>query len=404
MQMAAEWIIRQRDFFMKDVPNRQDLWAAGLHPAQQIADCAWGYSEWKWYLVIDAWNCQGLRRFAEAMQAVDPGNAARYLAEAEQYRAALQKAVDRAITLAPVMLTRNGTYRSYIPPLLYIRGPSIEQVVQISMTDQDWSLQALDAAGVPDANDIRVDGHLDVCEDLLALNTTHLHGGNRYGYLTSKRKERGISTAEDWFWGGFAPQLGYTSLANVYLRRDEVASFLRQWVNNYAAFVVPIPDYCFVEHFMNHAWPNLIDAVAKGDHKRILTNPGFCNGHALAYFMEQFRNLLVWEEDQTLWLAKATPRHWLEQGKKISVSNAPSYFGTTAYEIVSDVDHGRITATVELPSRNPPQSVVLRFRHPKAAPIKSVVVNGRDWKDFNKDKETITLTGLTGAVTVQADY
>ena len=104
---------------------------AGLHPPQHISDCAWGRSEWKWYSNIDAWYCQGLHRFAEAMREVDPDNAAKYLAESEQYRKSLQKAVDRAITLAPVMKVRNGTYRSYIPPIFYIRGPSIGQVIQL---------------------------------------------------------------------------------------------------------------------------------------------------------------------------------------------------------------------------------------------------------------------------------
>jgi hypothetical protein len=234
----------------------------------------------------------------------------------------------------------------------------------------------------------------------LALNTTHLHGGNRYWFLTSKRRERGLSSAEDWFWGGFAPQLGYTSLANVYLRRDEVSSFLRQWVNNYAAFVVPIPDYCFVEHFVNQADPHFIELLKKEDHRSIL----FRNGHALSYFMEQFRNLLVWEDGSNLWLAKATPRHWLEQGKKVAVSRAPTCFGPLAYEIVSDTDHDRITATVEMPSRKSPKSILLRLRHPKAATIKSVQVNGKPWTRFNPDKEVIELTGLTGTATVTASY
>jgi hypothetical protein len=392
MQAAAEWIIWQRTLFAKDVPNRENLWAAGLHPPQHIADCAWGYSEWKWYTVIDAWNCQGLRRFAEAMRDVDPENAARYLAESDHYRKALQKAVDRAITLSPVMLVRNGTYRSYIPPILYVRGPSIEQVVQIAMTDQDWSLQALDAAEVPAADDVRVDGHLDVCEDVLALATTHLHGGNRYSFLTGKRRARGLSSQEDWFWGGFAPQLGYSSLANVYLRRDEVPSVLRQWVNNYAAFVMPVPDYCFHEHFINQSDPAL------------LAEPRYRNGHALAYFMEQFRNLLVWEEGTSLWLAKATPRHWLEQGKKVAVSRAPTYFGEVSYAIVSDVDHGKITATIAMLSRKTPGSVLLRFRHPKHLPMKSVTINGKPSKDFDAVREVIPLHEVHGTVMVECNY
>jgi len=404
MQAAAEWIIRQRDSYMKDVPNRENLAVAGLHPPQHITDVAWGYSERKWYTVIDSWYCQGLRRFAQAMREVDSENAARYLEQSEQYREALQKALDRAITLSPVMQVRNGTYRSYIPPILYVRGPSIGQVTQVAMTDQDWPLQALDAAGVPAADDIRVDGHLDVCEDVLELKATHINGGNRYQVLTDRRKERGLSSAEDWFWGGFAPQLGYSSLANVYLRRDEVQSFLRQWMNNYAAFVVPVPEYCFLESVLNNVSPDFIALFNKSDRHALLANPGYRNGHALAYFIEQFRNLLVWEDGSTLWLAKATPRAWLEQGKKISVLNAPSYFGTVEYQINSDADHGRILAAVQMPARRMPNRVLLRLRHPKALPLKSVIVNGKPWKDFDPAREVISLHGVEGAVKVEAIY
>jgi hypothetical protein len=81
-----------------------------------------------------------------------------------------------------------------------------------------------------------------------------------------------------------------------------------------------------------------------------------------------------------------------------------SRFGPVAYEIVSDVDNGKINATVEMPSRKAPKEVILRFRHPKSAPIKGVIVNGKPWTEFNKDKETITLKGLTGTVTVTAQY
>ena len=52
------------------------------------------------------------------------------------------------------------------------------------------------------------------------------------------------------------------------------------------------------------------------------------NGTA-GWFMENFRNLLVMEDGESLWLARATPRAWLEQGKKIAVKNAPTYFGFT---------------------------------------------------------------------------
>jgi len=46
----------------------------------------------------------------------------------------------------------------------------------------------------------------------------------------------------------------------------------------------------------------------------------------------------------------------------------------------------------------------VRFRHPEAAPIKTVMVNGKSWKKFNKDKEVIELNGVKGKVTVVASY
>ncbi len=81
-----------------------------------------------------------------------------------------------------------------------------------------------------------------------------------------------------------------------------------------------------------------------------------------------------------VWMARATPRAWLEQGQTdYRHQNAPTHFGPVAFEIVSDADHGSITATVELPSRNPPGTVLLRLRHPQAATIQSVNVNGTAW-------------------------
>jgi hypothetical protein len=173
---------------------------------------------------------------------------------------------------------------------------------------------------------------------------------------------------------------------------DEPASFLRTWYNQFAVEVLPANAWKFKEHTADHG---------------CMDKP-----FEEAAFLERFRLMLVMERGDSLWLARATPRAWLEPGKKISVKNAPTHFGTVAYEIVSDVDNGKINATVEMPTRKAPKEVVLRFRHPKSAPIKAVTVNGpsinsgqgKSWTEFNKDKETITLKGLTGQVAVTAQY
>ena len=180
------------------------------------------------------------------------------------------------------------------------------------------------------------------------------------------------------FFNGIAGLVKPSFLALMYFLRDDIEAFLRFFMNNYAAFVQ--------QHGGMTEGFTLRSYESRGD------QPGGDLG-SMACFIEHFRNLLVWEDGGTLWLGRATPRAWLEQGKKIGVKNAPTHFGTLAYEIVSNVDNGKINATIELPARKAPNEVVLRFRHPMAAAIKSVTVNGKAWTEFNRDKETITLKG-----------
>ena len=69
-----------------------------------------------------------------------------------------------------------------------------------------------------------------------------------------------------------------------------------------------------------------------------------------------------------------------------------------------DIPFDGLTATVKLPSRLPPKAVLLRCRHPKAALIRSVTVNGKEWKDFDAGMDVVRLHDLDGTVTVEARY
>jgi hypothetical protein len=232
-----------------------------------------------------------------------------------------------------------------------------------------------------DARDARMVGTLDVMEE---VGTS----ASAVRELEEARKQKGLSTADAWFWNCFGASLPKASHnANIYLLQDDVPSFLRFWMNSYAIMV-------FGDGKMSEwgAWGHY---AAQCDHPD--------NGTA-GWFLENFRNLLVMEEGASLWIARGTPRPWLETGKRISVKNAPTYFGAAAYEIVSNVDRGTITATIEIPSRQPPHKVLVRLRHPRQLPIRSVTVNGQAWTGFNPDKEVIELAGLTGKVAVVASY
>ncbi len=187
----------------------------------------------------------------------------------------------------------------------------------------------------------------------------------------------------DWFsHASWQYQCGLERHANIHLLADDVPNFLRSFFNQYAVDIMP-GEYTFREH------------TTGGPPDKIYEE---------SCFLERFRNMMVMEDEDTLWLARATPRAWLEQGQRIVVQQAPSHFGVVSYEILSDVNSGKITATVELPSRRSPRTIHLRLRHPRAARLRAVEVNGAPWKDFDGGREMIQLQGQSGRVVVIAHY
>ncbi|MHB0997634.1 MAG: hypothetical protein ACYC27_00190 [Armatimonadota bacterium] len=382
LQAAADWIIRQRTTYMGDIPNRKELFVRGLMPPSMLGDYAIPSCDWHWYYVENALDLQGLQRFADALAVFDPVEGKRYNNDAKAYRDDLRRIVEKEAILAPVRLGRDGLYHSFIPRMAYARGLTGPELGAPQFPDTDKFMGALPLAepfAVLDASDYRIVDTLDIMEDF----------GTSADAIREKeeaRRLKGLPTDDAWFWNPFVILPKASHNANIYLLQDDVPSFLRYWMNSYISMTGS--DGKLWEHWHLGGYSEC-------------TAPD--NGTA-GWFMENFRNMLVMEDKGSLWVAKATPRAWLEQGKKIAVSSAPTYFGTLAYEIVSDVDNGRITATVEIPNRNPMKSLIVRFRHPQSAPIKAVTVNGKPWKKFDQKKETIELKGVTGKAVVVASY
>ncbi|MBN1342406.1 MAG: hypothetical protein JXQ73_06985 [Phycisphaerae bacterium] len=382
LQAAADWIIRQRTLYMKDVPNRKDLHVAGLMPPCMLGDYAIPSCDWHWYYVDNALALQGVQRFGDALSEFDPQAGRKYHDEADAFRKDIRRAVDREVALAPVRLGRDGMYHSYIPRMAYARGIMGPELGAPQFPECDKFMGALPLAepfAALDAKDPRMVDTLDVMEEQ----------GTSVAAVREKeeaRKKKGLHTQDAWFWNCFVILPKASHNANIYLLQDDVPNFLRFWMNAYASVVGADGKLWEHWHLGNY------DACSSPD-----------NGTA-GWFMENFRNLLAMEEGQDLWLARATPRIWLEQGRKIAVKNAPTYFGPLAYEIVSDVDNGKIIAIVEIPSRRPPQAIFLRLRHPKMTPIKGATVNGKAWSDLDPAKEVIRLHDVSGSVRVEVGY
>jgi hypothetical protein len=382
MKANVQWILRQRRLLAGIVPGGERLWCKGLQPPHQVTPDSGG--QLMQFYESEAYYWLAVRRFAGMLARIDESEGRRLSAEAEAYRKDLRAAVERSIALSPVVLVRDGTYHSFMPFACYVRGfassawswrrPGSGGHVGGLYWDSIQSAEALvDPAGVLPPDDRRVQGVLDVLEDRLLLENPKL-----------AERTPGFNADEDWFaHASWHYQPGLERHANIHLAADDAPNFLRSWLNQYAVLLLPAQGYVFREH------------TTAGPSDKIFEE---------AAFLERFRDMLVMEQGDTLWLARATPRAWLEQGKKIKFEGAPTHFGTVACQIVSSTDEGKIKATVGMPSRGGQTGVLLRFRHPSAAPIKRVTVNGQPWERFDRDREVIRLEGLTGTVTVEAAY
>ncbi|MHB1035730.1 MAG: hypothetical protein ACYC35_12980 [Pirellulales bacterium] len=382
MKANVQWILRQRRLLASVVPGGERLWCKGLQPAHQVTPDSGG--QLMQFYESEAYYWLAVRRFAEILTRIEPAEGARLAAEAESYRKDLLAAVECSIVRSPVVLARDGTYRSFVPFACYVRGfasgawswrrPGSGAHVGGLYWDTIQSAEPLvSPAGLLPPNDRRVQGALDVLEDRLLLENPKV-----------AQRTRGYDPEVHWFaHAAWQYQPGLERHANIHLAADDPPNFLRSWLNQYAVLILPDEGYTFREHTTGGPPDKIFEEAA---------------------FLERFRGMLVMEEGDDLWLARATPRAWLEDGKKIAVQNAPTHFGTVAYQIVSSADEGKIKATVTMPSRGGQRAVLLRLRHPQSAPIQRVTVNGQPWKQFDRDKEVIRLEGLTGTVTIEARY
>jgi hypothetical protein len=382
MKANVQWILRQRRLLASIVPGGDRLWCKGLQPAHQVTPDSGG--QLMQFYESEAYYWLAVRQFARSLAQIDPAEGERLTAEADSYQKDLKAAVERSIALSPVALVRDGTYRSFIPFACYVRSfasgawswrrPGSGAHVRGLYWDTIQSAEPLvSPAGILSPDDRRVQGTLDVLEDRLLLENPKV-----------AERTPGYDPKAHWFaHAGWQYQPGLERHANIHLAADDVPNFLRSWLNQYAVLLLPNDGYTFREHTTGGPPDKIFEEAA---------------------FLERFRGMLVMEEGDQLWLARATPRAWLEEGKKITVQNAPTHFGAVAYEIVSSVADRKIKATVSMPSRGGQRAVLLRLRHPTAAPIKRVTVNGQPWGQFERDKEVIHLDRLTGTVAVEAEY
>ncbi len=74
---------------------------------------------------------------------------------------------------------------------------------------------------------------------------------------------------------------------------------------------------------------------------------------------------------ETLRLAFATSRRWLEDGKSLAVQKAPTSFGEVSFQMESRLKEGKVLVRLDLPELRTPEKTFLRLRLPEGWKIVS---------------------------------
>lgn len=362
---ACDWIINERQA-TKRLVHGMKVPEYGLVPAGQLEDV----SEFMYWFATSGYYYKGLKEAAEVLGEIGSPEAPRLAREADEFARDIRAAADEMYARTPAVRLLDGTYVPYLPARVYARTHMVEGWVREGLY---CALHLLDT-GIYRPDEPEVDWILQDLEDNIFV-----HG--ECGYKLEPLEDH-------WFdWGGFNLQPNLLDNSIAYLRRDEIPNFLRAFFNTYAASIYP-DTACFAEWVRFPGNPG----------GPLYKTPDECK------FVQWMRQMLIREDGGTLYLAGGTPREWLKDGQTMSIRKAQTFFGEMGLEIRSQAKDRRITAHIDLPTRDPFEKAVLRLRHPDGAPIKRVTVNGAEWKDWDAQKEWIVLPGDLKTADVVADY
>jgi hypothetical protein len=133
------------------------------------------------------------------------------------------------------------------------------------------------------------------------------------------------------------------------------------------------------------------------------------NSASNAEWLSTFRRMLVqdWDLDddgrpETLRLAFATPKRWLEDGKVIKVEHAPTAFGLVSFRLESHLSKGQVIAEIDPPHRNQPKKTLLRARVPDGWKIISAEMGDKTLQPDAKGAVDISTLKSKGTIIFQA--
>jgi hypothetical protein len=342
LKRVAPKLVKGCDFLINERASTMRTRGSGIYglsPASSLEDVI----EYQYWFATNAYFYLGMKRAAEALMDIGHPEAGRFAAEAEKYRSDIEAAAREATTRSAVVPLLDGKYIPYVPSRVY----------QWRHLTEGWIREALYCslhlftAEVVSSDDPLMTWMLDDLEDNIFFSW-------QSGYNVSDYEKR-------WFErGGITLQPCLLDMPIVYMARNEIPAALRAFWNTYALLIYP-DTQCFAEWARNFG---------------IGGGPVYKTSDE-SRFVIWLRQLLLWENDDQLWLARATPREWLENGKTVRIERAKTLFGTVSMVIRSETAKGKIFAELSLPKLKRPSEVWLRLRHPEGKHPHRVSINGK---------------------------
>jgi len=322
----------------------------------KIGDCEKNHFNF----MVNCTSYGGLRSCADVLADVDPAQAERIGAFAEEFKQNLLDSLREGFATGPAIPLANGYWVPSIglcadkdtfgPECLFARGGNAFTHGSMVIEDNRCGGGIYNTMfGVLEPDSIYARFLLDLMADLLATDN--------------------VSFSQPY----------YTPHPFNSLKLGEVGAFLREFYNNMAT-VADRETYTFWEH-----------VYQVSPHKT----------HEEAWFLMRCRWMLFMDDHGELSLFDGVPRAWLEDGKVIRCSGMASRFGRLSFEAVSEAASGRITVglTLEPDGAPAPRRVSVRVPHPLGR--KAVEVSGGI---YDAGRETVVLPDFSGSARITLKF
>lgn len=182
-----------------------------------------------------------------------------------------------------------------------------------------------------------------------------------------------------WFnrhiWGAYGPILTW-SIANCFLHRLEIDKLVRifKWTLQHG-------------QSSTHAWPEGVNAQtmygSEGD---------AYVGWAMAEYVMLLKNMLVLEQEDSIWITPCIPKEWLNDGSVIKALDVPTTYGKLDLTLESSVHKDVVIISLNLEREGPSKGFTIFINHPLSKEIRSVSVDGKEWNKFSANRVEVPST------------